>query len=105
MNVPEIKITIIGASKKLSETITSSIKEGRPYKYVHSRLLVSRLQAVKYDIKDLPEEEQIKEMRNVLIAERNIASIAADQYAELNKQDIFEDLIEIIEEIDNILNQ
>ncbi len=100
-----IKITITGADKKLSESVTASVKDGKRYKYTHNKLLVSRLRMFKEDIKNLSEEEQIGVIRNVLIAERNIASFAADQYAELNQENIFNDLTEIIEELDELLKQ
>ena len=103
MNEPKIEITIITADKKISESISGSIKDSHPYKYLHNKLLVARLRGIKQEIAELPIEQQASIIRNVLIAERNIAETAAEQYALLNANDIFNDLMEIVGEINNLL--
>ena len=102
MNAP-ITITIITADKKLGENLTGTIGTDHLYKYAHSKLLVARLRMVKYSVIDLPENDQIDIIRNVLIAERNIAALSAEQYAELHQDEIVNDLTEIVTEIDELL--
>lgn len=97
-----ITITIT-ADKKLGETLSSTMGTDQPYKYAHSKLLISRLRMVKHDVAELPEEDQADIIRNVLIAERNIAALAAEQYAELHQDNIVNDLTEIVTEIDELL--
>ena len=103
MSDPVIKITITTADKKLSEGITEAVKLGRPGKYVHSRMMLARLRMVKWEVRELPEVDQIARMRNALTIERNIAAFAADQYAEIGEDIIFNDLTELVNEIDDIL--
>jgi hypothetical protein len=99
-----IIITIITAEKKLGEKLTDTIGTDQLYKYMHSKLLLARMRIVKHDVADFPEEDQAAILRNVLTVERNIAAMAAEQYAELNQQEIFINLTEIVQEIDELLN-
>lgn len=103
-----IKITITTADKTLGEKLIHHPKDDKgeilqPYKYAHSKLLLTRLRTVKASIANMPEETQVGIMRNTLIGERNIAAFAAEQYGELNQAEIFNDLTEIVTEIDAIL--
>lgn len=101
---PTIKITITGATSKLSKHITESIVDNSIYKYTYLKQLLSRLRAVDQCSKDLPEEQQLVILANTLIVERNIASYAAEQYAALNQDDLFQSFMEISEEIEELLN-
>jgi len=99
----EIRITIKYADEMMGETIKSAIDKGRSYKYVHCRMLQARFRAIDWNTRELPEDQRTAIARNVLIAEQNIAKYAADLYATLNQETVFDDLSEIIEKIDEIL--
>jgi hypothetical protein len=98
------KVTIIiSAPKKIKERVSQAVTDGKRYQHQYARLLGARVLGVKQEIEDLPEEDQVKIMRNVLVTERNIASYAADQYALLNQSAIFDDLLQIVNELDELL--
>lgn len=105
---PTIKITIIGnasVSSKLSKHVTESIDEANTYKYTYLKQLVTRLRRVEERSKDLPDNEHIIAIGNTLIAERNIAAYAAEQYAALNQDELFDSFVEIMEEIEELFKQ
>jgi uncharacterized protein YutE (UPF0331/DUF86 family) len=52
---------------------------------------------------DLTEEEQCVIVRNTLIVERNIANYAAERYAELDQDELFESFTEIATDIEELL--
>lgn len=99
---PTIKITITGATSKLSGHITESIGEQNVYKYTYLKQLITRLRAVEQQMLDLPTEAQIIAIGNVLVTERNIAAYAAEQYAALNQEELFDSFMEIVEEIEEL---
>jgi len=103
--MPNIKITIIGADKKLSEKISNSISDGNGYKYTYMKQLVARLRIVQKNVRDQSEENQLIDFTNALIAERNIANFSAERYAELNQEEIFDALIQVTEAIEDILSE
>lgn len=103
MSTPKLTITITTLDKKLSKNVQDAVTAGKPYKYNHARLLATRLRSVKDSINHLSDEEQLAHLRNVLIVERNIASLAADEYSKINQENVFNDLMEIVAEIDTIL--
>jgi len=100
---PTIKITITGATSKLSGHITESISEQNTYKYTYLKQLVTRLRVVEQQLSDLPAEAQIIAIGNVLVTERNIAAYAAEQYAALDQDELFNSFMEIVEEIEELL--
>ena len=100
--MPKITITVNGVDEQLSNNISKSITDKRGYKYTHLKQIVSRLRIIKEEIEDLPENEQITIISNALITERNIANFAAEQYAEQNQSELFEVLVEIVSEIEEL---
>ena len=64
--------------------------------------MISRLRIVKGNAQNLPLEDQITIISNALITERNIANFAAEQYAEQDQSELFETLIEIVKEIEEL---
>jgi mannitol-specific phosphotransferase system IIBC component len=98
--MPKIKVTVIGADKQLSDTMGNSITSGKGFKYTYQKQLLSRLRVVMSNTSDLPPEEQLIVISNMLITERNIANYAAEQYAQLDQDDIFNSFTEIAEEIE-----
>jgi hypothetical protein len=99
---PTIKITITSATSKLSKHLGDSISDYNAYKYTYLKQLISRLRVVEQNIKDLSEEQQVIIIGNVFITERNIAAFAAEQYAALNQNDLFDSFIEIVKEIEEL---
>jgi TusA-related sulfurtransferase len=95
-----ITIKVIGADNKMSKHITESIDGSDGYKYTYLRQLVSRLRILKSNIQDLPEAEQITILGNILITERNIANYAAEKYAELNQEELFDCFMSIVSDIE-----
>lgn len=102
MDKPVVTITITKADTTISDKLSNSIKEYNGFKYTYLKQLVSRLRIFKQSVNDLSTDEQISAMGNFLITERNIANFAADQYAILNHDELFNDLMEIVEEIEEL---
>ena len=102
METPVIKITIVGVDKKLSANISDSIANERTYKYMYEKQLISRLRILTEEMQTLPEAEQINAIGNILIVERNIANFAAEQYAGLDQEIMFDTLTEIVSDIDEL---
>lgn len=100
--MPKITVTVIGADKKLSDNLTNSIVEERGYKYTYLKQLISRLRIVQENAAHLSEPEQVVIIGNTLIAERNIANFAAERYAELDQEELFESFTEIVDEIQSL---
>lgn len=98
----KITVTIIGAEQKLSDSISNSIVDERGYKYTYLKQLLSRLRIVKSKNEDLTDEEQMVIIGNTLITERNIANYAAEQYAKLDMDELFESFTEIADDIDEL---
>jgi len=101
----KITIEIIKSDDKISKKITESISDKKGYKYTYLKQLISRLRMIKQQIEELSEEEQIAIFSNVLITESNIANYAAEQWADLNHEQLFNDLTEIADEIKSFLNE
>ena len=102
---PKITITITGATEKLSKHVTEAIEEYDTYKYTYLKQLLSRLRAVEHSVNDLSIDNKLAIVKDVLITERNIAAYAAEQYAVLNQNEIFNSFIEIMEEIEELINE
>ena len=100
--MPKITITVNGVDEKLSDNISNSIVDKKEYKYTHLKQMISRLRIVKGNAQNLPLEDQITIISNALITERNIANFAAEQYAEQDQSELFETLIEIVKEIEEL---
>jgi hypothetical protein len=100
--MPKITITINGVDQKLSDNLSKSIAQENGHKYTHMKQVVSRIRMVKDTIKDLPEDIQLMMISNALIVERNIAWFAAEQYAMLNQDKLFDALSELAEDIDSL---
>lgn len=98
--MPKIKVTVIGADKQLSDTMGNSITTGKGFKYTYQKQLLSRLRVVMSNTSNLSPEEQLIAISNMLIVERNIANFAAEQYAQLDQDNIFNSFTEIAEEIE-----
>lgn len=101
--MPKITIKVIGADNALADSLGKSITEQDGYKYTYLKQLVSRLRIVKSNVKDAPEEERIVTIGNALVTERNIANFAAEQYAMLNQEDLFNSFMEIVSDIEELL--
>lgn len=99
---PTIRITITGATSELSKHITESISEYNTYKYTYLKQLVSRLRVIEQNLENLPDEARLLAIGNTLITERNIAAFAAEQYAMLNQDELFEAFMEVVEEIESL---
>jgi hypothetical protein len=97
-----ITVTITGAEHKLSDSVGKSITSEKSFKYTYQKQVQSRLRTVMKNVSVLPEEEQVNIISNMLIVERNIANYAAEQYALLNQDDIFNSLTEVAEEIEEL---
>jgi hypothetical protein len=102
--MPKITVTVIGADNKLSDSLSNSIVEERGYKYTYLKQLISRLRMVKAKNANLTEEEQMIIISNTLIVERNIANFAAEQYAELGQDELFDSFTEIVSDIEELFN-
>ena len=100
--MPKITVTVIGADDTLSNIISNSIVDNKGYKYTYLKQLVSRLRLVKNNVKDLTEEQQITIIGNTLIVERNLANFAAEEYAKLNQDELFESFMEIVDDIEDL---
>lgn len=100
--MPKILITVSGAEKKLSNTLSDSIAEANGVKYTHLKQSLSRIRMVISNTSNLPEEDKMIAISNALITERNIANFIADRYAELNQDDISLASMEIANEIDEL---
>jgi hypothetical protein len=103
--MPTIKITITKADKQLSDEITSSISDGKGYKYTYLKQLISRIRMAKNEMANLPEEEQAMKLTNLFIVERNIASFSAEQYAELNNEELFNAFGEVVDAIESLFQE
>jgi len=98
----KITVTIVGADEQLSKKLTSAISLGKGYKYTYLKQLLTRLRIVRQKVINLPEEEQLTILSNTLITERNIANFAADKYAELNMDELFDSFADIASDIDEL---
>lgn len=98
----KIIITVNGVEQKLSNNIGNSITLGKGFKYTYQKQLLSRLRVAIDSTKNLPENEAKTHISNVLIVERNIANYAAEQYAELGQDEIFNSFTEIAEDIEEL---
>jgi len=100
-----ITITVTGATGKLSKSITDSIQQQKSYKYTYLKQLISRLRIIGEDLdsQGLPIEEKAILFINALIIERNIAAMAAEQYAAMNQSNLFDAFMEIVDEIEELL--
>lgn len=101
--MPEIKITVTKAGQTLSDNVSKSIKDVKSFKYTYLKQAVSRIRLVTDSVADETDEQKVTSITNALIVERNVANFAAEQYAKLNQDEIFNDLMEIVEEIDELL--
>ena len=102
---PKITITITDATAKLSKHVTEAIEEYDTYKYTYLKQLLSRLRAVEHSTNVLSIDDKILLVRNVLITERNVAAFAAEQYAALDQEEVFNSFTEIMEEIEGLINE
>jgi hypothetical protein len=103
--MPKITVTINGAVEVLSDNLNKSISEQKGYKYTYMKQLVSRVRLVKSNVSELPENVQNLIISNTLIAERNIASFAAEQYAMLNQDELFNAFAEVVEDIEKLFTE
>ena len=60
---------------------------------------------MKGTLQNLSEEELKSTVKNMFIIERNIALYAADQYAEIDATENWDDLLSIANELDELLNE